>query len=491
MATKLVSMDEAARYLAITVEELTAMRSRGDIYGYRDGASWKFKQDELDRVLAELRSGSSGTPSGGSGIREPEMEALSDTESILVSDEELGHSAEGTSSTVIGGGKKSPGASDINLDAERSDVSLVAGSGIGRSDVELVAGGSDVHSGQRKPKGGSGTGSDMDLAPLDVAASDLELGDAISLGDDLELSPSGSGKKAPLSDIDDLSGGGRSGGGSTGGGISGAGLDDLGLSGSSSGAGIAGGGISGAGLDDLGLSGGGSGGGGATNTGLGSGIDLDMDDDDGVLGGSGSDVTLGAHDSGINLTRPSESGLALDSEPLDLAGGSHVESLELGEDDVVPLDAAADPDLATQLKADDDFLLTPVEETGNQESDSGSQVIALDTEEFDRNAATMIGGGGAAPLLEEEAPGLGPMPSADLSAGLSPGLAPVTQPVSPIGEVPETPYDIFSVLGLAVVALSLSFSGIMMVDLMRNIWSWDTPYSFNSSLMDGIVKMFE
>lgn len=441
MAPKLVPMEEAARYLGITVEELTAMRSRNEIYGYRDGSSWKFKQDELDRVLSDLRS--SGSP-GGSGIHAPALD-LDQDDSILVSDEELGHSAEGTSSTVIGGGKKekNPGASDIELGGERgikgSDVNLIAGSNIGGSDVELIAGSSDVHAGQKRRPGGSGTGSDKDLAPLDVAASDLELGDAISLGDDLKLSESPSGKRSADSGKASLSG-----------------------------------------IDDESL----------TPSGIGSGVDLDIDGDDMVLGGTGSDVTLGAHDSGINLTRPSESGLALDSESLDLAGGSHVESLELGEDNVVPLDSSADPDLATQLKADDDFLLTPVEDTGNQESDSGSQVIALDTEEFDRNAATMLGAG-AAPLLEEEQGGPAPLPDLGGAALGAPGLAPMQQPVAPIGELPETPYDIWNVLGLAVVTLSLSVCGIMMVDLMRNIWSWEGTFSFNSSLMDAIVKMFE
>ena len=33
---------------------LVEMRSRGDIFGYRDGASWKFKPEEIERVASEL-----------------------------------------------------------------------------------------------------------------------------------------------------------------------------------------------------------------------------------------------------------------------------------------------------------------------------------------------------------------------------------------------------------------------------------------------------
>src|SRR5207247_5165786 len=95
--------------------------------------------------------------------------------------------------------------------------------------------------------------------------------------------------------------------------------------------------------------------------------------------GKGSDVTLGSGDSGINLA-PSDSGLSLEEEPLDLGGGSAVESLELPEDEgVVALEGeAADQDASTQLKADNEFLLSAGEAMDEDESDSGSQVIALE-----------------------------------------------------------------------------------------------------------------
>src|SRR6476646_8213015 len=93
--------------------------------------------------------------------------------------------------------------------------------------------------------------------------------------------------------------------------------------------------------------------------------------------GKGSDVTLGAGDSGINLA-PSDSGLSLEEEPLDLGGGSGVESLELPEDDEVVShdDAAVDQEAGSQVKADNEFLLSAGETLDEDESDSGSQVIA-------------------------------------------------------------------------------------------------------------------
>src|SRR6476646_163155 len=135
MAGKFVDLKEAAKMIGVTPEELVDMRSRGDIFGYRDGASWKFKMEEVERVMAE-RAGS-GTGSGaGSAIfaaNDEEFDNLisglsskivadrgkDDPESILVTEQELGHSAEGTSSTIIGKqGKKSPADSDLQLATE-------------------------------------------------------------------------------------------------------------------------------------------------------------------------------------------------------------------------------------------------------------------------------------------------------------------------------------------------------------------------------------
>lgn len=447
MAARLLPLDEAAKYLGISPEELTAMRSRNEIYGYRDGSSWKFKQDELDRVKSERQSGSGigSSPSlGGSGRIEPDIEELSE----LVSEEGLGQSAVGGSTIIGKDGLPTGGESDIQLTGSHkgsnlsamSDVELV-GSGMG-SDVQLVGSGlgSDVG------LGGSGKqrGSDKDLPSLSAAESDLRLTDSIDVGSDLNLgegSGKGSGKRGGSTKIP-----------------------------------------AGAGSDEFAV---------GSDIGVGSGLNLGEDDGDLVLGGPGSDVTLGAADSGINLAGVKDSGLSLDEQPLELAGGSHVESLELGEDESssVSLAETADPEMATQLKADDDFLLTPVEETGEGDTDSGSQVIALDTDEFDQTAPTMLGGNLAAPLLEEEGQ---PMGGVDMAgAGVGPGYAPlggVAPTMAPmIGEAPETPYTIWNVLLLLPPFIALAICGMMMVDVLRNMWSWDQPYTLNSSLIEAIL----
>lgn len=202
--------------------------------------------------------------------------------------------------------------------------------------------------------------------------------------------------------------------------------------------------------------------------------------------GSGSDVTMGA-DSGISLVDPSDSGLSLE-EPIELGTGE--EALELGEDDMITLaDEEADLESPTQLRSEE-FDLTGLEEGGEEEAESGSQVIAL--EEVEEAAP---GGGGApagAPMLEEElvtGPAAGPMvtpfgapPVPGPTEMAAPGLAPPA--------LPEAPYTIWNVLSLGLCLVILAITGMMMFDLIRNIWSWDSETVLSSPIMDAIISLF-
>jgi hypothetical protein len=218
-----------------------------------------------------------------------------------------------------------------------------------------------------------------------------------------------------------------------------------------------------------------------------SSLDLDDDDDDDgalVLGeGSGSDITLSSGDSGISLVDPADSGLALDSEPLDL-GGSTVGSLSLDQqEETFELEQLSSPNMAgAGLKADDDFMLTPeTDQTEEESEDSGSQVIALDSSDLD-----MADSG--APVAEED---LGEaMLEEDLTAPPSSG-APAPEKLAAGAPAPaaatDGTYSVWNILSLTLCVLLLAVGGMMMVDLMRNMWSWNETYSVNSALMDGIL----
>jgi len=228
-----------------------------------------------------------------------------------------------------------------------------------------------------------------------------------------------------------------------------------------------------------------------TSSSVGSQLQLAEEDRGSVLGSKpDSDVTIGGGDSGISLVDPADSGLSLDEEPADLVG-SAVKMLDLGEGDVISLEEETDRDAATQLKSEEDFLLTPLDDAGVDESDSGSQVIALDADDDFASAGNMFGSspgvGSSGAMLEEES---SPEMEVEAGFGAAPGAVPAgAMMMAPT--VPEAPYSMWNVLALVCCALFLMLAGMMMYDLVRHMWSWDQPYAVNSTIMDGILGLVE
>ena len=161
----------------------------------------------------------------------------------------------------------------------------------------------------------------------------------------------------------------------------------------------------------------------------------------------------------------------------------------------------------TELKADDEFLLTPLEESGDEDSESGSQVIALDTGSSAGSdaAPTMLGsgaggGGGVAAMLDEDFAGAG----AGLGVAAAGGAAAVAAPGDFAPRMPKAvcqwaaPRNIpaslrrlttlFKITSLAICVVLLLLTGFMAFDMVRNMWSWNGPYSISSSMMDSIVN---
>jgi excisionase family DNA binding protein len=466
MARKFIDLEEAAGMLGVSPDTLREMRERQKVHGYRDGASWKFKPEDIERLIADREAAE----------QEGEFaEVDEDPDSILTSEVELGQSDDSTSSTIIGGKASlaNPAESDIQIAVPKHD-----------SDIDLdssalalePSSGSDVFSGSDILKTGSGVSprfDELDALDLDLpSAADSGISSKI-LSDVVPASSLEGGSRAAGSDATKPEGSGLAFGSE----------DELSL-GEASSAEVA------ASEDDEQLI--------DVETG-GSAIDLAGDEDgDLVLGGSSHGDLSRTGDSGISLLDPSDSGLSLESAPLEL-GGSAVESLELGEDDMILTEdeaagaSGAAPGGAVGADSDDDFLLTPLEEASAEESDSGSQVIALDEDvEFEEAAP---GASGVSTL--EEAGGL---LEDDLGEGLGAGaLAPATvRETAPaaagagaLAAAPEAPFSGWNIASLALCSVLLIFVGMFMFDLLRNMWSWNGPYSVNSSLMDMVLSWFE
>jgi len=469
MARKFIDLDEAAKMLGVSPESLNEMRERHKIYGYRDGGNWKFKPEDVERLVAER------------GTLEDEGEFAEmdeDPDSILLSEVELGQSDESTSSTIIGGKQslKNPTQDDIQIaqpkppappkhDSAILDSALDAGT---KGDSAIDPGGSGV-----SPLFDELDTLDLEMpsaADSGISSTGLVPGSAID--EDVKLESNAGGSDIVMgSDALKFEGSGLAFGSE----------DELSL-----------GEASGEELADA-ASGG-------------SAIDLTGDEDgDLVLGGSSHGDLSRSGDSGINLLNPADSGLSLESAPLEL-GGSAVESLELGEDDLLvdepaPAAKATKKAAPVEEQSDDDFLLAPLEEAGAEESDSGSQVIALDSEvEFEEAAPGASGIGSAVEsdlgaLLEDDLEaglGAGALGSAALTpAAAAPSLsAAAAAPGAAVATVPDAVFSGWNVASLVLCALLLIFCGMFTFDLLRNMWSWGGAYSVNSPLMDMVLNMF-
>ena len=592
MATYL-SLEEAAQKLGIPTDRLIDLRSQGQVRGFRDGSSWKFPENEIDRLKDELPS-LSGMGSG-----------------ILASD--AGGSKAGT---VIGGdselsigdpigdeesplGNEEGSSIDLDLELPRnaggSDVNLVAGdSGIG-TDVKIVSeadssgdsmlslddvnlsGDALLHESSALEISGPtptpeaaepvasddsdefNLGSSLDLV---AESDDLTLGEAKAPGP-VESSLSGLSIDSGVSGLSKLS----DGSGGSGDLLSGESseemqlgladdkaaddkaasgldlIDDLDLSDSADSVGSRPSAMSGDVLSELDLLAGESIGSGLLSGDSedllgssligedegGSGVDdaladdddliIADDDDDLVISSMGSDISI-AGDSGINLMSPSDSGLSLESEPLDLAGSS-ISALDLGaelsdESDVdlgglgsgLGLDVADGSDSAVDFQADEEFQLSAsgVQLEGGSDG-SASQIIdiedseAVELEDDFAEAAFEEEGGfdeqvafDEVPVAEgefEEESEAEPMAMDDEEpVGVDTSMTAAAAPAAVGAPVAyEVPFTILQTIGLLLILIVMSLGGMLMTDLVRNMWTHTELSAPVSSLTDLLIDV--
>ncbi|MEM0925834.1 MAG: helix-turn-helix domain-containing protein [Planctomycetota bacterium] len=424
-----LSLDEAAAKLGIAADRLVELRSQGQIRGFRDGSSWKFPESEIERLADDLAA----DDGFGSGILVDDAGAGGSGSIGSIIGDDGGDEGEG-SDLNIGGEAAAEGGSDVNLvtgaSGTGSDVALVASdSGMIAEDPDSVF---DTDEGDLMeidsaelnldepaiirdsndsidiaidPKEGS-TGpvakaeileeaeklsiSDVEVEAaqddfmLDDSSLSEEDSDEVMLGDesdsldldaiggDLQSKVAGQSSLELMSDLGEEGSTDRPLKKSSAGDV----LSELDLIGSEKtddGSGL----ISGDSENLL------------TSSGLGSGLgssvvnELDdalsddddlviADDDDELMLDSVSDISV-AGDSGINLMSPSDSGLSLESEPLDLAGSS-LSALDLGAELTDGSGISSGKGSGSAVGGDEEFQLSP-SGVGLDDPDSSSQVI--------------------------------------------------------------------------------------------------------------------
>ncbi|EMI45967.1 helix-turn-helix domain-containing protein [Rhodopirellula sp. SWK7] len=238
------------------------------------------------------------------------------------------------------------------------------------------------------------------------------------------------------------------------------------------------------------------------------------DDDDLIVSSAGSDISI-AGDSGINLMSPSDSGLSLESEPLDLAGSS-ISALDLGAElaegsgsgsgssgygsGLIPDDGSG---ANMDFPSDEEFQLSPSGIQLEKSDDSESQEIDIENSDsfgsggFDEPAFVEEG-------VMEEAPVFGDEEGqADVFGGVEEGIEHAEEPftpdessyehaaAAPVGAAVgyEIPFTLLQTVGLMLILMVMSLGGMLMTDLVRNMWSYTEPAAPVSSLTDMLIDV--
>jgi hypothetical protein len=123
---------------------------------------------------------------------------------------------------------------------------------------------------------------------------------------------------------------------------------------------------------------------------------------------------------------------------------------------------------------------------GEDDGDSSSQVIALDADMAEL-------GGGDAGILSADAF------SDDVGMGDDVGLTEeyagddAGMDVSPYAGVvaprADTDYSVMNIVGLACCVVLLLLCVTVSLDVMRNIWSWDSNLALNDSLLESLLGL--
>ncbi len=433
MSQEYYNLEKTAEILKITPGEVNRMREQNLIRAFRDGANWKFRKEDVEATLADMVKKRSQKP-----VEEPEEDLLSFGPE---GDEEL-------STQMVELNTDELLLVDEDSDAESELFSLTD------DGLELVEEDS-TDSGEVYSEATVTFSKDSkeELQPKEIPISQKPL--------NLEKS---SGKAKPGSGIN--------------------------LAGDS--------GIELAGGSGIDLSAGGSG----------SGINLAGDS--GLIFGEDDNIVLGAS-SGLSLGN--DSGLSLiDEEGRDFVVEPDDAVLELEEDsDILALVGSDDSESPTLLSEGNDFELV-ADTVGPDDSESSSQIISIDGEDpfaigseeepgdpfggSDMFADMSPSGSFPAPMPSPAAtgpaagaPAVGPAPACGAAEqGFGSEYTPTQAARSAVPT--EANYGGLVIgLGLAPCIVLLGIGGMMMFELIRNMWSWNQTTMLSSWIMEPIAGM--
>ncbi len=207
---KYLSLEEAAAQLKLKTDELIRFREKGEIRGFADRGTWKFKSDDVEEFRRRRQPDSDpdvpimdDEDLSERFISDPDLQTFSSSENVLDEDDELGRQA-----TVIRKGRDSTSDSDVRLVLDDNLKGRLTGSSGELPVLDLQHSDSDVRLvGDSSPRLRPDSDSDVKLVnpmagPPD-SDSDVKLVNPMAAGSGLRLSDSDSDVRiAPLSSSD-------------------------------------------------------------------------------------------------------------------------------------------------------------------------------------------------------------------------------------------------------------------------------------------------
>ncbi len=481
MSKKYLSLEEASQQLGITAEQLIRRRENGDVRGFADRATWKFRPEDIESLGRSLQTDSSPEVpllSDDDLLPDPAPTGLEKTSPLIGS---LGTS-DSDVRLIDDSGPSRDSDSDVALLSDSdSDIRLIDDSppvSDSDSDVKIDGGASDSEV-RLAPAEGDDSDSDVQILSGD-SDSDIRLIDGDTAGDDDSVLTSDSG--TGLSDATIAAGSG----------ILEQAPTDSGISLETADSGIT--------LETADS--------GITLESPDSGIALEVVDSGIALSDDDDDAFQLAVDSGIDIGGPTDSGIALENseqsdndlyqtipmiespigkDSLDatqlevpsLGGGESdfeigafeedEDDAEIGEDSAAMLfDDDTSGDAATVVKrtADEDFDLDDefdeleVDDDGLEGEDDELDVFDADDDDFDESFST------GESQAEFVAPQAGMATAVDVDWGAA------------------------TFVGLLLSASIMCVCSVVVFDLVHSMWAWNEPASFNSSLLETVRGMF-
>lgn len=177
MAGRFLSLEEAARQLGVSIEEVNRLVDRKKLFPMRDGASVKFKADDIDRVARDLGDDNSQSgdlsldldldlsSTGGAAEEISLGDPLDGADSIFSAD---ASQARGASQTIVRGEAGQAGLSMPSLGGEdvilgdKADRGLLDGEDLALESI-IGASSPSLARGSAPARSGSAAGSDLTI----------------------------------------------------------------------------------------------------------------------------------------------------------------------------------------------------------------------------------------------------------------------------------------------------------------------------------------